>query len=676
MLEKIHQWFIGRRFKMMHFFVGSTVLYTIIVVTVSVVPILYMKRMLDEVIPVHTKNTLDQIVEKSGDQLETLAATMMKEKARDVARQVALLTKDRPIKELMGDDGFHRQAVQTFLKTGYTAVFECGSMVTVAHVQRNLEGISAYNFANEFPSWWSIFKKGVDCQEFHGKYQWAKTDGVLRDKYMVISPVPGSRLMVAATIYLDEFDESKNEIRDIGRAEGETLLSLISRESTGLVMKASSTAVILFLLLISASLVFSTTILSYLKRISIFAKSLASQNYTHQMDAPPKIEELHQIQNDLNTMRETIIAYHNESCQQASSVAHSNLARQVAHDLRAPVETLEIVSSELKEKTETNSVDLDETIERIEHIYADLSGMIESILAPKNNYLGRVQRFDLGKLLDTLARYARKRALQQGKLIQVDLSKGANDLFIIGSVQNIRRVFFNLVENAIDAIDDRGSILIEATVQSSKIRVRVKDSGKGIPAGREEDIFKEGVSIGKVSGTGIGLHVSRMIVSEHGGDIKAKRRRNGGSTFEVSFPAMLEVLGDQAPGPYSVAIPAGKEIVAVDDKVEVLSKIYTLSAPKGIAGHFFTSFEEFLDAVDINYLKEKCGQIVLDNLIPGSKYDAISMGRYLRKELGDAVPIVICTSDHKDEKLQKFGRETGIPVYSKSVLMDASFTVA
>jgi len=676
MLEKIHQWFVNRRFKMMHFFVGSTVLYAFIVVTVSVVPILYMQKMLDEVIPLHTKKSLDQIVEKSGAQLETVAATMMKEKARDVARQVALLVKNRSAAELMKDDEFHRQSVQSFLKTGYTAVFECGSLITVSHVQRNLEGIPATSFAKEFPSWWSIFKKGIHCEEFHGKYTWAKTDGVLRDKYMVISPIPDSRLMVAATIYLDEFDESKNEIREIGRKEGEALLSSISSEATALVMKVSSTAIILFLLLIAASLIFSTTILSYLKRISVFAKALASRNYSHQMEGPPKIEELHQIQNDLNTMRETIVSYHNESCQQASSVAHSNLARQVAHDLRVPVETLEILKEELRKANKRNDIALDEAIERIEYTYADLSGMIESILSPKNNYLGRVERFDLGKMLSGLAVYARRRSHHQGKSIDVDVVRGKDDLSMVGSFQNIRRVFSNLIENAIDAIEDRGVIVIEASIQSSKIRVRVKDSGRGIPSGREQDIFKEGVSIGKDSGTGIGLHVSRMIVSEHGGDIGVKRRRSGGSIFEVSFPAMLEFSGDQQANPFSLTIPAGKEIVAVDDKVRVLSKIYTLSAPKGIVGSFFTSFEELLDSVDWSYLKENCGQLVLDNLIPGSKYDAISMSRYCREKLGGEVPIVICTSDHKDEKLQEFSRETGIPVYSKSVLTEASFIVA
>jgi hypothetical protein len=84
MLERIHQWFIQRRFKMMHFFVSMTVLYAVIVITVSVVPILYMKKMLGDVVPNGTKHTLDQIVNKSGDQLETVAATMMQEKARDV----------------------------------------------------------------------------------------------------------------------------------------------------------------------------------------------------------------------------------------------------------------------------------------------------------------------------------------------------------------------------------------------------------------------------------------------------------------------------------------------------------------------------------------------------------------------------------------------------------------
>ena len=103
--------------------------------------------------------------------------------------------------------------------------------------------------------------------------------------------------------------------------------------------------------------------------------------------------------------------------------------------------------------------------------------------------------------------------------------------------EQVRRVIINLVDNAIEAMERRGEIVVETQLDraNSVARVVVADDGPGIPIGEREKLFLPYYST-KRRGSGLGLAIVRRIVGEHGGSIELGDNSPRGSRFVIELP--------------------------------------------------------------------------------------------------------------------------------------------
>lgn len=108
-----------------------------------------------------------------------------------------------------------------------------------------------------------------------------------------------------------------------------------------------------------------------------------------------------------------------------------------------------------------------------------------------------------------------------------------NTFYVEGD--KLSQVFLNLILNAIDAVPNRGAILVHMKKQDDAMLVTVEDNGPGIPEDSREKIFAPFFS-SKEGGTGLGLSISRKIIESYGGEIAVSECKNGGSCFTVSLP--------------------------------------------------------------------------------------------------------------------------------------------
>jgi signal transduction histidine kinase len=121
--------------------------------------------------------------------------------------------------------------------------------------------------------------------------------------------------------------------------------------------------------------------------------------------------------------------------------------------------------------------------------------------------------------------------------------------FILGGVPSgltlrvdrasMKRALGNLVANSIDAMQGRGEIEISADLvkaaDSRYCRLRIRDTGCGIPASLGEKVFMPYFTT-KSAGTGLGLSIVERIVAEHGGSIRFESDEGAGATFIVDLP--------------------------------------------------------------------------------------------------------------------------------------------
>ncbi len=111
-----------------------------------------------------------------------------------------------------------------------------------------------------------------------------------------------------------------------------------------------------------------------------------------------------------------------------------------------------------------------------------------------------------------------------------------------------------LVENAVQHTDDGGMIVIGAVAESGALRIRVGDSGDGIPEDARRRVFDrfyrvDGARSRRQGGVGLGLAIVKAIAEAHGGSVSVHSRPGAGSMFEVRLPGLRSAGDEPVPAP-------------------------------------------------------------------------------------------------------------------------------
>jgi signal transduction histidine kinase len=126
--------------------------------------------------------------------------------------------------------------------------------------------------------------------------------------------------------------------------------------------------------------------------------------------------------------------------------------------------------------------------------------------------------------------------------LNVQLDERNKDLLIMADKTRIAQVFTNIVGNAVK-FTKKGEITVETRLNkdAKKLEIKVSDTGGGIPEEVLPRLFGKFVtkSVGDNNkhGTGLGLFISKAIVTAHGGTIRAHNNEKGGATFQIDLPA-------------------------------------------------------------------------------------------------------------------------------------------
>ena len=100
----------------------------------------------------------------------------------------------------------------------------------------------------------------------------------------------------------------------------------------------------------------------------------------------------------------------------------------------------------------------------------------------------------------------------------------------------LRRAVLNVVQNAMEAMPQGGTLTLECVRTGREVHLRVRDSGIGIPAEQVPRIF-EPLYTTKPGGTGLGLYIVREVLVAHEGRVTVESVEGQGTTFTFTFPA-------------------------------------------------------------------------------------------------------------------------------------------
>jgi len=202
--------------------------------------------------------------------------------------------------------------------------------------------------------------------------------------------------------------------------------------------------------------------------------------------------------------------------------------------LKRKLENLNYVERAPKEVVQRDRDRLSELVGELERVEKSISHLLK--YAREEDL--RSEPLRMAEVLDSALETFRDRSARSGVEIVRDFDgQGA----LCGDPDKLRRVFINLVGNAIDALEQAGvegpqvEVALGENLACTEVWVRVRDNGPGLDPDQARELFRPFAS-SKEGGTGLGLAITRKLVDAHGGDIEVGRAPQGGAEFTVTLP--------------------------------------------------------------------------------------------------------------------------------------------
>lgn len=207
------------------------------------------------------------------------------------------------------------------------------------------------------------------------------------------------------------------------------------------------------------------------------------------------------------------------------------LSANMAHEIRNPLASLKGAIEMLKE----NKISRQQS-ERLMHIAINemdrLNKIITDFLMYSRPSPPEFSHFDLHGLLNDTIDMVKKNPAVSSITIKKDFN-GA--LPFKGDTRKLRQVFLNLINNAIEAMDDGGELFVSTEINCNKVKIIFRDTGKGITSEDIDKVFYPFFTT-KEGGTGLGLSIVYRIIEEHNGTIRVDSKPGKGTTFELQLP--------------------------------------------------------------------------------------------------------------------------------------------
>lgn len=216
--------------------------------------------------------------------------------------------------------------------------------------------------------------------------------------------------------------------------------------------------------------------------------------------------------------------------------AWSEMARQVAHEIKNPLTPMKLNLQYLQMAITENDKDLKTITSHVAEIILrqiDHLSQIASDFAQFANIDNiKLQKFNVNQVLeDVISLYA------TNEKVHINTHLDRAKITVEADYTQTNRLFTNLLQNAVQAVPENRKVFIEIKSQliGNKVLISIKDNGNGIPASMIDKIFTPNFTT-KTSGTGLGLAMCKSIVEKVNGKIWFDTEENMGTTFFVELP--------------------------------------------------------------------------------------------------------------------------------------------
>jgi PAS domain S-box-containing protein len=239
----------------------------------------------------------------------------------------------------------------------------------------------------------------------------------------------------------------------------------------------------------------------------------------------------------------TVFAFRDMTDERAVEQLKTDFVATVSHELRTPLAGIYGAAMTLRHREE--AVEPEQRNRLLDVISSEsnrLARIVNDILWASRLESGRMQveieQCDPAAIVTEVAEVAQAR-VPEGLRLVVDAS--ADIPAVAADPDKLRQILANLLDNAVKYSPDGGTVELEASRSGGRVRFRVSDEGLGIPPAEQDRIFEKFFRLDPnltrgVGGTGLGLYISRELVTRMAGGIWVVSDGRTGSTFFVELP--------------------------------------------------------------------------------------------------------------------------------------------
>lgn len=256
-----------------------------------------------------------------------------------------------------------------------------------------------------------------------------------------------------------------------------------------------------------------------------------------------------------------------------ASHAKSQFLSSISHELRTPLNGV-LGYAQILLRDRSVSAEQRHNLRAIESCGQHLLTLIDDVLDLAKIESGKIEihesACDLYDLLESVSNIVRERVDAKGLSYELDIAAQVPGTILIDEVK-LRQILVNLLANAVKFTEQGGIILRVALRDATTLLFQVLDTGIGIPADRQRDIFEPFQQLGNTAtGSGLGLPISQRLCEAMGGSLSVQSAVGTGSCFSFSLPLREAepVRGEQAlRAGYQVIDTGGRhvEVMVVDD---------------------------------------------------------------------------------------------------------------
>lgn len=323
----------------------------------------------------------------------------------------------------------------------------------------------------------------------------------------------------------------------------------------------------------------------------------------------------------------------NLSPEQEGLILIGKMASGIMHDVNNILTTIQGYSTLMMLQNKDGEVK--EYVEVIQRCVSDGKEIVNRIkkLSKKKDYI--IENIEVKEQIDSVVKLTKpiwhNSAIAMGKNIDVVVKCNEN-IYVKGNENELREALMNLIMNAIDAIEDNGTIYIKSYIKDSMAVIEVVDTGCGMNEDTVSRIFEPFFSTKGEKGNGLGLSMVKEIIERMEGNIHVKSKEGEGSSMVIDIPvsAYKKCKSEEI---RNIKLKDEIRVLILDDQQEVGSIIRDMIIMlSNVKAEAVTGYKQALDMMNVG----EFDLLITDMIMP--EINGIDFIRIVRK----AYPKIKC----------------------------------